>query len=93
MIFEWDDNKAKVNKKKHGISFEMAKEVFKDPFLIVQFDRVVDNEERWHAIGDMGGQRIILVVHTSSASGDTETIRMISARKASKQERLIYGNC
>ncbi|PIE00153.1 MAG: hypothetical protein CSA81_14020 [Acidobacteria bacterium] len=41
----------------------------------------------------MSGQRIILVVHTNNLSGDTETMRIISARKASKQERLIYGNC
>jgi uncharacterized DUF497 family protein len=53
-------------------------------------DRVVGDEERWHAIGSAGGIAIMLVVHTSEEQHGEEEIRIISARKASPGERALY---
>lgn len=55
MIFEWDENKNRANKTKHRISFDTAKMVFFDPCCLIRFDRVADDEERWHAIGRVKG--------------------------------------
>jgi len=53
-------------------------------------DRVVDEEERWHAIGCAGGIAILLVVRTGEEQHGEEEIRIISARKASPRERALY---
>jgi uncharacterized DUF497 family protein len=55
-------------------------------------DRVVDEEQRWHAIGCAGGIAILLVVHTSEEPHGEEEIRIISARKASPRERALYDS-
>lgn len=54
MIFEWDDGKAASNLVKHGVSFELAREVWNDPLYVVLPDRVEGGERRWHAIGIVG---------------------------------------
>ncbi len=52
MRFEWDAQKSRSNTLKHGgIDFEIASRVFADPDLVLRKDRVVDGEQRWHAIG------------------------------------------
>jgi hypothetical protein len=53
-------------------------------------ERVIEGEERWHTIGLAGGIAILLVVHTYEERYGEETIRIISARKASSRERAIY---
>jgi uncharacterized DUF497 family protein len=94
MVFAWDENKNRINRRKHGVSFETAARIFEDPNVISYRDRVVDEEERWHAIGCAGGIAILLVVHTSEeADGEEEEIRIISARKASPRERALYNSC
>jgi len=55
MVFAWDENKNRINRRKHGVSFETAVRIFEDPNVISYRDRVVDEEERWHAIGCAGG--------------------------------------
>src|ERR1035441_3159051 len=65
MIFAWDENKNRINRRKHGVSFETAARVFEDPNVVSYRDRVVDEEERWHAVGCAGGIALLLVVHTS----------------------------
>jgi uncharacterized DUF497 family protein len=90
MVFVWDENKNRINRRKHGVSFETAARVFEDPHVVSYRDRGVDEEERWHAIGSAGGIAILLVVHTSEEPHDEEEIRIISARKASPRERALY---
>lgn len=52
MRFEWDATKSRINRAKHnGLDFETAARVFNDPHVILIEDRVVEGEERWHAIG------------------------------------------
>jgi len=92
MIFEWDENKNRINKKRHGVSFEAAKYAFFDPCSITTFDRVVDGEERWHTIGGVNGVILFLVVHTTLENDSTEIIRIISARRPTNRERKCYEN-
>lgn len=90
MILAWDENKNRINRRKHGVSFETAARVFEDPNVVSYRDRVVDEEERWHSIGCAVGFAILLVVHTSEEPHGEEEIRIISARKASPRERALY---
>jgi uncharacterized DUF497 family protein len=60
--FEWDRGKNRANIAKHGIGFDEARRVFGDPHVIVLEDRVVEGEQRLHALGYVG--RVLLVVHT-----------------------------
>ncbi|MBI1790182.1 MAG: BrnT family toxin [Acidobacteria bacterium] len=90
MIFAWDDLKNRINRRKHGISFEAAVRVFDDPCAVSYVDRVVDGEERWHTVGLAGGITMLLVVHTIEEDNGDETFRIISARKADPGERDLY---
>src|SRR5437868_13932798 len=90
MVFAWDEKKNRINHRKHGVSFETAARIFEDPNVVSYTDRVVEDEERWHAIGRVGGIVILLVVHTSEERHGDEEIRIISARKATPRERAIY---
>jgi len=90
MVFVWDEKKNRSNRRKHGISFETAARIFEDPNVVSYLDCMVEQEERWHSIGNAGGIAIILVVHTSEEQNGEEEIRIISARKASPRERALY---
>ena len=88
-MYEWDKNKNISNEQKHGISFEVAIEVFSDPNAITQFNRQTRTETREQIIGNIGGDVVIVfVVFTQRA----KKYRIISARKASKKERIFYEN-
>ena len=90
-MYSWDETKNFSNLQKHGISFELAKLVFDDPFHLTRQDRIENGEKRWQTIGVINGIVLILVAHTWFDSGDgDEHIRIISARRASKHERKIY---
>jgi len=89
--FEWDQAKNRSNKTKHGVDFETAQLVFDDPFCITFVDRVIDEEERWHAIGTVEDVVILVVVHTYRSEGSDEVIRIISARLATRVERKLYA--
>jgi uncharacterized protein len=80
--FEWDPRKRALNLRKHGIAFEDAVEVFAQPHLD---DRPEHGEHRFVAFGEMRG-RVIVVVYTKRE----EKRRIISARKATKDEREAY---
>jgi uncharacterized DUF497 family protein len=87
--FEWNPLKAASNKKKHGISFEEAKSVFYDEFAVQFYDS--DNsetEERCLMLGLSNESRVLLICHCEKEAGDL--IRIISARKATKNERKLY---
>jgi len=90
MKFEWDEGKDRINRLKHGISFQLATKVFDDPYRIERYDRSVGNdlsEDRFQTIGSIG--IVVFVVYTQRGF----VTRMISARKAnSKERRLYYGD-
>ena len=89
--FESDSVKARVNLQKHSVSFDDAMHVFHDPYALFEQDRTdVSGETRWHAIGLAGGVAVLLVVHTAREEFDGETIRLISARQATRKERNRY---
>lgn len=90
--FEWDAAKAKSNERKHGVRFEDAIKVFRDPNAVFRQDFADRDEERWQVIGIASGITVLLVVHTVKARDDdqTEVIRIISARAAMRKEQVIY---
>lgn len=88
--FEWDEAKAKSNKRKHGVRFEDAMLVFADPFALVEQDRIAGGELRWQTLGLVGGVALLLVAHTVQSGPGEETIRIVSARKATRKERRRY---
>jgi uncharacterized protein len=86
LTFEWDEDKAIKNLKKHHVSFEEAKTVFNDPFLLTCYDPNHSLEEhRFLSIGVSTKNRILVVCHT-----DRDNIRIISCRKAKKRESIVY---
>ena len=88
MVFEWDDDKNKINLAKHGIDFATAARVFADEHRIELFDKEhSDHEERYITIGIV--ERIAYIV-TVVFTEREEAIRLISARKATEQERRLY---
>ncbi len=91
--FEWNDTKASKNIEKHGISFEEATTVFYDDFALQYFDREHSQlkEDRFLILGMSNNSRILMICHCEKESGDI--IRIISARKATKNEKKSYqGN-
>ena len=90
MNFEWDAAKAQSNLSKHGVAFEDAAFVWLDPFLRVEFDRHVDGEERWWAIGQPPPGGLLIVVHLYPDPDNPELVRIISARRATRHERRKY---
>ncbi len=88
--FEWDPAKAARNIKKHGISFEDAQSVFYDELAIQFFDEPHSGgEDRFLMLGMSGNAQLLLVCHCEREDG--AVIRIISARKATKQEQSFYG--
>jgi uncharacterized protein len=89
IIFEWDDRKEAENQKKHNVSFEEAQTVFFDDDAIQFWDENhSQTEERFLMLGVSNRLRILLVVHCYRE--DESTIRIISARKATRNEKKIY---
>ena len=87
MEFEWDQDKAESNLKKHGVSFEEASTVFGDPLSITIPDPDHSSEEsRYVQLGQSFSGKLLVVVHTDRK----EVVRIISARTASRGERLNY---
>jgi uncharacterized protein len=87
-LFEWNPAKARTNWVKHGVDFEVAKNVFLDQAGLIDIDDSHPEEERWRIIGRAGG-RLLFVVFTEP---DDDVIRIISAREANKrEERRYYG--
>jgi uncharacterized DUF497 family protein len=84
--FEWDPAKARANLAKHGVDFDVAKNVFLDPAAIVEPNDSDPAEDRWRTIGLAGG-KVLFVVFTERSGN---VIRIISARKANKREERNY---
>ncbi|MCE7918891.1 MAG: BrnT family toxin [Chloroflexi bacterium CFX1] len=88
MQFEWDPEKAKKNLKKHGVSFEEASTIFKDPQYISFLDEEHSaDEERHITIGMSVKARLLMAAHTARKN----LVRLISARKATKNEEEFYN--
>ena len=87
--FTWNTEKAIVNEKKHGVSFEEASKVFDDPNHHLDFDEEhSDDEDRFIIIGYSKKPRLLIVCHCYRDDGDA--IRIFSARKADIHERKRY---
>ncbi|MDX2255467.1 MAG: BrnT family toxin [Pseudanabaenaceae cyanobacterium bins.39] len=89
LAFDWDDQKANINKQKHGISFEEAQTVFYDENarLLYDSDHSLD-EDRYIILGISSSLRLIVVCHVYRE--ENGIVRIISARKATKQEVQQY---
>lgn len=85
--FEWDEEKAKANLKKHKVSFDEAVTVFNDPFsiTILDPDHSMD-EHRYLDIGSSDKGRVLVIAYTERGA----SIRIISCRKATPRERKLY---
>jgi hypothetical protein len=96
MQYEWDEEKDRLNKEKHGVSFEIAALVSEDERCLVRPDRIDETgEQRSHAIGavriEPDAEVVLLVVHVYREETDGEEItRIISARKAEKNDIRRY---
>jgi uncharacterized DUF497 family protein len=89
--FEWDSVKSIANIRKHGVSFEEAQSIFYDEFAVQFFDEEHSSEEaRFLLLGMSTEARLLLVCHCERETGNS--IRLISARKATKRESVFYGN-
>jgi uncharacterized DUF497 family protein len=92
-MFAWDAAKALRNLRKHGVSFEDAATVFADPEALDWDDTEhSDEEQRSKRLGRAASGRVLLLVYTIRRIRDAkETIRLISARQASRKERRAYS--
>lgn len=90
--FEWDPIKARENRRKHGVDFESAAEIFLDPLAGTMPDQKHSEEEqRWVTIGSETRGRILVLFHTfTEVSAEECIVRIISARKATKHESAQY---
>ena len=89
--FVWDENKARDNVEKYKVSFEEAQTVFSDPNARVIFDTEhSSDEERFIILGISSGLRLLVVCHSYREA--EMLIRIISARKATKNEQKQYGS-
>jgi uncharacterized DUF497 family protein len=87
--FEWHQAKAEANWRAHGVSFDLAKTVFRDPFAIERLDDRADcGEERFVMIGMAEGSILLFVAYTERKNSDR--IRIISARRATQYEQDDY---
>jgi uncharacterized protein len=87
ILFEWDSQKAKRNIEKHGIGFDEVSTAFQDPLSATIDDPLHSgDEERFVLIGQSIRNRLLVVVHTERGG----SIRIISARLATKNERCQY---
>jgi hypothetical protein len=87
LTFEWDEEKAKENLRKHKVSFEEGKTIFNDPLLMTFSDPDhSEDEQRCLSFGLSAKGRVLIVIHTDRG----ENIRIISSRKATRSERRAY---
>ena len=90
--FKWDPAKARSNADKHGVTFEQATAIFKDPMALTIFDEdsSSSDEDRWITLGQINEQHYLVAIHTYHDQGGAITIRLISARPATKHEIKQY---
>ena len=85
--YEWDEDKAKINLRKHQVSFQEAATIFNDPLVATRLDPAHSHDEqRYIAIGRSLRGRVLVIAFTERG----EKIRLISCRKATPRERKVY---
>ena len=91
--FEWDPEKGRQNRRKHGVSFEQGATVFRDPRAASLFDdEHSDTEDRWVTLGISAGGGLLVVNHTFAEIDATHVrIRIFSCRKANPEQIRQYG--
>lgn len=89
---EWDLEKAKTNRSKHGVSFEEAATVFRDPRMSSLYDMEhSESEDRWITLGISAVGRLLVVCHTfRQETPAIITVRIFSSRKATRHEMRQY---
>lgn len=86
MIFKWDEDKANINREKHGVGFEEARTIWWDPFTLTRGDPRHPGEDRFVDVGMSASARLLVVVYTERGP----RTRLISARLATPSERRAY---
>ena len=95
MLFTWDDEKEQINIRKHGIDFTSAASVFLDDYAAYDFNTVDTNtgEERLSVTGWLAGKVMFVVyVERITANDEDDIIRIISAREATRKEKMRYAD-
>lgn len=87
MQFEWDEDKNRLNIRKHGLDFNDVPRMFQRPMLVLEDDRFIYDETRWIAMGWLDAL-VGVVVYTERQD---EVIRIISARRATEREVIRYA--
>ncbi|MBQ7168629.1 MAG: BrnT family toxin [Synergistaceae bacterium] len=94
MLFTWDDEKERINIRKHGIDFSAAARVFLDEDVLLEYNSIDEytGEERWNAIGifDAGILFVVYVERVTAGEDEDDIIRIISARYAERKEKKRY---
>ncbi len=90
--FEWDAAKADSNRRKHGVNFDLAATVFRDPLMLsIPDEEHSKTEERWLTMGQAENSKLLIVIHTyQEISSNAANVRIISARPATKHEQRQY---
>ncbi|MBK7705433.1 MAG: BrnT family toxin [Acidobacteria bacterium] len=90
--FVWDSRKAETNRRKHGVSFERASTIFRDPHILSVPDMEhSDSEDRWISVGCDTSSVVLVVVHTfKRVDAGYCTIRIVSSRRATSNELEQY---
>ena len=91
-LIEWNHAKEHSNRRKHGVSFELAQRVFQDPNALMVHDGIdySSGEDRWKTIGRAAPQLVLLVAYVLRREHPIEVVRILSARRASRYERQPY---
>lgn len=90
-MYTWDERTHEHNRSKHSIAFETAVLAFEDPRQVTSPPETVGGEQRWQTVGMASPGLMLLVVHTRRAA-DPDRIYLLSARRVTKAERLLYDN-
>jgi uncharacterized protein len=92
--FEWDQSKNKINISKHGVDFQEVITIFEDPSLLTLYDENHStlDIDRWISMGINRSGTLYLVVHINVIQDEKETIRIISARKPTRNEEKQYND-
>jgi len=93
MIFDWDENKEKLNIKNHGgINFDEASQAVQDNFVLEEYDDAHStiDEKRYSCIGEAGRKILYVVYAVRDENTENEVYRIISARLAEPEEKEIY---
>jgi uncharacterized DUF497 family protein/DNA-binding XRE family transcriptional regulator len=89
--FTWDPAKAAANRDKHGVSFELAATLFRDPLAVSVYDdeHSSDNEDRWITLGQADNGTLLVVVHTFEETGDDAAEIRLGARGHSQRAKSV----